>query len=104
MNPISDIVRNRQLVTRKKKAMLTGMITSILHLGGYILSVEAGSLAGEKSKTTQKHQRLRHGTDLETECWKFYTSSTKCRLLPKPGCKGIGFRQISLDIHILYHK
>ena len=27
-----------------------------------------------------------------------------CRPLPKPGCKGIGFRQISLNIYILYHK
>ena len=28
----------------------------------------------------------------------------QCRLLPKPGCKGIGYRQISLKINILYHK
>ena len=26
------------------------------------------------------------------------------RVLPKPGCKGIGFRQISLNMYILYHK
>ena len=26
------------------------------------------------------------------------------RLLPKPGCKGIGFRQISLTHHVLYNK
>ena len=26
------------------------------------------------------------------------------RVLPKPGCKGIGFRQISLKNYILYHK
>ena len=26
------------------------------------------------------------------------------RLLPKPGCKGIGSRQISLNIYIVYHK
>ena len=25
-------------------------------------------------------------------------------LLPKPECKGIGFRQISFNVYILYHK
>ena len=29
---------------------------------------------------------------------------TGARLLPKPGCKGIGFQQISLNVYILYHK
>ena len=27
----------------------------------------------------------------------------KFRLLPKPGCKGIGFRQMSLNIYIFYY-
>ena len=30
----------------------------------------------------------------------FFFQRPDCRLLPKPGCKGIGFRQISLNIYI----
>ena len=39
-----------------------------------------------------------------TEQLKMAVLQVECRLVAKPGCKEIGFRQITLNICILYHK
>ena len=58
----------------------------------------ACSLASSANKVQGKY-------DMQTWALPFPPLATlplNIRLLPKPGCKGIGFRQISLNIYIFY--
>ena len=82
--------------------LIHGLGKGLHGLGSEDLGLGCGALqSGHQAVGQKSRMPISTHAGASYDAW---FSNDEPRPLPKPGCWEIGFRQISLEIYILYHK